>query len=470
MDYKNILIIGAGRAGKLLQKDIEKNHPNCKVIGFADDIEKENGIKVLGTLAGLSKLNKVYKIDEMIIAIPSASGKLVREILLNNLKNKVPIKIVPRDQRIISLSDVKYEETQYLKLEDFLGRPFLKKNIDQLKKYYKNKKIFITGGAGSIGSEIVRQLLDLDAGKIIVYDNSEYLCFNLDQSLKEEGIPGNKYKIIIGSVINHNKVDYVVKREKPDIIFHAAAYKHVYLMEDNIGESIRTNVGGTKNLVDVAIANNIAQLIFISTDKVVNPTSVMGASKKLGEYYIKCLGSKKTKFGIVRFGNVINSNGSVLPLFERQITERKYVTVTHRKIERFFMSIREAAQLVIKSAARNTNGDIHILNMEELIRIYEVALCLIRSRNLIPETDVKIKIIGLKKGEKMIEELFTDVEKGNLRKTEVDDIFCLKNFEKCPADIKVTIEDLLKMARYYPNEEKIKSYLKTIFPTLKVKS
>jgi FlaA1/EpsC-like NDP-sugar epimerase len=466
--YRNIIIIGAGNAGKLLSWDIKKNHSDCKIIGFVDDEKEGNGIKILGKIDELSKINKIYKVDEMVIAIPSASGNLIRRILMNNLKNRVSIKIVPRDQKIISLNDVHYDEIRNLKMEDFLGRPFVKKNIQKLKSFYKNKKVLITGGAGSIGSEIVRQLLDLDVKNIVVYDNSEYLTFNLDQHLKEQGVGKSKYKLIIGNILNYKKVDYVIKKEKPDIIFHAAAYKHVYLMEDNISESIQANVGGTKGLVDIAIRNGVSQFIFISTDKVVNPSSIMGATKKLGEYYIKSLDTKKTNFGIVRFGNVINSNGSVLPLFDRQITEHRYVTITHKKIERFFMSIREAAQLVITSAARDTDGDIHILNMEELIKIYEVAQCLIRSKGLIPEKDVEMKIIGLKKGEKMIEELFTDVEESNLIKTENEDIFRLKNFEECPVNIQETIDELVELASSYPNENKIKKYIKNIFPSLKL--
>lgn len=467
-EFKNILIIGAGNAGKLLSVDIEKNHPNLKIIGFVDDTKHSNGIDVLGSIDDLSKLNKIYKVDEMVIAIPSANGTLIRRILINNLKNRVAVKIVPRDQRIISLNDVKYNEIRNLGMEDFLGRPFIKKNIQKLKRFYKGRKVLITGGAGSIGSEIVKQLIDLEVEKVIIYDNSEYLTFNLDQHLKELGIGKEKYKLIIGDVLNYKKVDHVVRTYKPDIIFHAAAYKHVYLMEDNIEESIRVNVGGTKNLADIAIKNKIKQFIFISTDKVVNPSSVMGATKKLCEYYIKCIDNGKTKFGIVRFGNVINSNGSVLPLFDRQITEHRYVTITHKKIERFFMSIREAAQLVITSAARNTNGDIHILNMEELIKIYEVAQCLIRSKGLTPEKDVEMKVIGLKKGEKMIEELFTDVERNNLDKTENEDIFKLKNFEECSLDIYKVMDDLLKISSNYPNEDIIRKYLKKVFPSLRI--
>jgi len=466
-EYKNILIIGAGRAGKLLFNDIKKNYPDCKVIGFVDDLKDKN---TLGKIDDLSKINKIYKVDEMIVAIPSTDGKLVRKILLNNKKNRVPIKIVPRDQKIINLSDVRYLEVKNMELEDFLGRPFINKNIEKLKSFYKEKVVLITGGAGSIGSEIVRQLIDLNVKKVVVYDNSEYLIFNLDQLLKEHEIR-NKCDLIIGNILNKDKLDYIIRKEKPDIIFHAAAYKHVYLMEDNIDEAILNNIVGTRNVIDVAIKNNVPQFTFISTDKVVNPTSIMGATKKLCEFYIKCLDSKKTKFNIVRFGNVINSNGSVLPLFERQIEKYKYVTVTHKDIMRFFMSIREAAQLVIESTANGGKNSIHVLNMGELIKIHEIAECLIRSKNLLPGEDIDIKITGLRKGEKMIEELYTGKEKTNLVKTKIKNVLTLRNLEKCDFNINKVFEDLEKISSGFSTSvrDEIKIYLKKIFISLKIK-
>lgn len=470
MEYRNILIIGAGIAGKLLKDDIEKNIPDTKVVGFVDDqaaVEKD--MNIIGKIDELSKLNKIYKIDEMVVAIPSADGALMRRILLNNLKNRVAIRLVPRDQRIIGQDYVRYDEVKDFHLEDFLGRPFLKKNVEKLKNFYRDKIIFITGGAGSIGSEIVRQLIDLGVKKVIIYDNSEYLIFNIDQDLKESGILKEKYRLIIGSILNRQKMSRIIREEQPDFVFHAAAYKHVYLMEDNIDEAVMNNVIGTKNVVDAAVENEIKNFIFISTDKVVNPTSIMGSTKKIAEYYMKCLGESKTKFNIVRFGNVINSNGSVLPLFERQINERKYVTVTHKEVKRFFMSIREAAQLVVKSVAHDNHGEIYILDMGELINIYEAALCLIRTKNLIPGEDVKINIIGLKDGEKMIEELFTEKEMANLVKTEIDNVFCLKNHEECPINIREVIANFEKLLKLSADQDELKKLFLKIFPSIKRK-
>lgn len=470
MEAKNILIIGAGIAGKLLLEDIENNVPNAKVIGFVDDQNTvTNKMNLVGKINDLPEIIKTYQLDEIIVAIPSATGSLMRKIILKCLSSRTPIKLVPRTQHVIGQNDVTYSEIKDFSLEDFLGRPFLKQNVESLKNFYKNKTVFITGGAGSIGSEIVRQLIDLQIKKIIVYDNSEYLTFNLDQNLKERGIAKNKYRLVIGNILNRNKLNKVIAEEKPDFVFHAAAYKHVYLMEDNIDEAIINNVVGTKNVVDTAIENNIKNFVFISTDKVVNPTSIMGSTKKIAEYYIKSISDSNTKFNIVRFGNVINSNGSVLPLFERQIKDNKTISVTHKKVRRFFMSIREAAQLVITSASRNGDGNIYILDMGELINIYEAALCLIRTKNLIPSEDVKINIIGLKKGEKLIEELFTQKEMGNIVKTEIDNVFHLKNFEKCPMDINKVIADLENFVKLNNTQTELKKQFIKIFPSLRKK-
>lgn len=468
--YRNIVIIGSGIAGQLLKKDIDKNQSKCKVIGFIDDNEKhiKKGSKYLGTLKDLSRINKIYNIDEMIIAIPSADGELIREILLYNQKNRVPIRIVPRSQSVIGHDRVKYLELEEIGLDDLLGRPFKKKNVSKLIKFYKDKVVLITGGAGSIGSEIVRQLLDLEVKKVIVYDNSEYLIFNLDQALKESATKKSQFKLIIGNVLNVDKLDFTMRKYKPDVVFHAAAYKHVYLMQDNADEAIINNIIGTKNVISASLENNVQNFTFISTDKVVNPTNIMGATKKISEYYISSRKKESTKFNIVRFGNVINSNGSVLPTFERQIGERGYITVTHKDIKRFFMSIREASQLVINSTMRNKHGEIFILDMGELLNINEVGKCLIRSKGLIPEVDVKIKYIGLKKGEKLIEELFTEKEKKNMVKTNIDNVYRLKNYEKCPLDIETVIDELESLAKEQQSHIKILKYMKKIFPSLKI--
>ena len=466
VEKRNILIVGAGMAGKILAKDLKKNHKEVHLIGFVDDRFKASKKFLLGGIDDISKIVTVYKINEIIIAIPSADGALIRKIILNNLRNRIPIKIVPRNQRIIRTSIVRYGEVRDLQSEDFLGRPFVSKNVDCLANFYEGKTVFVTGGAGSIGSEIVRQLIDLKVKKVFVYDNSEYLVFLLEQQLKELGVR-DKCELIVGNILHVNKLKKIFKKIKPDIVFHAAAYKHVHLMQDNIDEAIYNNVVGTKRVIEASLDSGVKFFTFISTDKVINPTSIMGATKKLCEYYIQCLKKADMQFNIVRFGNVINSNGSALPLFERQMSLHGYITVTHKKMKRFFMSIREAASLVIESTTYKKHNAIHILNMGELINIYEVALCLIRSKNLIPEEDVKINIMGLRKGEKMVEELYTESEKGKMLKTKSGRIFSLKNNDNCPLDIKAAIAELEAFVKEGLTQQKLWRKMKSIFPSLK---
>lgn len=465
MEVKNILIIGAGRAGKLLEKDIQAYHLECRVIGFVDDSAVKSR-PTLGNIEDVPNILDIYHVDEIVVAIPSADGKLIRRILLTNKHNRIPIKIVPRNQRIISESRVSYSDVREIEAEDFLGRPFIDKNVESLKAFYKNKTVFVTGGAGSIGSEIVRQLIDLEAKKVIVYDSSEYLVFQLEQQLKERG-QRERCQLIIGSILHFNKLNLLLKQLKPDIVFHAAAYKHVHLMQDNIDEAIYNNVVGTKRVIDASVAAGVQLFTFISTDKVVNPTSIMGASKKLCEYYIRSLKEGKARFNIVRFGNVINSNGSALPLFERQMALHGYVTITHEKMMRFFMSIREAAQLVIESTAKGRPGSIHILNMGELLNIREIAECLIRSKNRISETDVEMRITGLRKGEKLIEELYTEAEEKNLARTNIGNVLRLKNEEQCPLDMEEVLLELEEMAKQGGSSDELGKFLKKIFPSLK---
>jgi FlaA1/EpsC-like NDP-sugar epimerase len=461
---KNILIVGAGAAGRMLAQDIRKNHPRCRVSGFIDDSPKPK-VETLGKISDFSEILATYLIDEIVIAIPSADGSLVRRVLVANIDNYLPIKIVPRNQRIIGRGIVRYADVKDLEPNDFLGRPFVLKDVERLKRFYSGKTVFVTGGAGSIGSEIVRQLIDLEAKRVIVYDNSEYLVFMLEQQLKERGMI-DRCDLIIGNVLNQYKLDRLFKEYKPDFVFHAAAYKHVHLMQDNVDESITNNVVGTKRVIDAAIENNIKVVTFISTDKVVNPTSVMGATKKLGEYYIGSLTPKKTQFNIVRFGNVINSNGSALPLWERQIELHRYVTITHKDMQRFFMSIREAAQLVIESTATEEYNRVHVLNMGELINIYEVAVSLIRAKNLIPGEDVEIRFTGLRKGEKMIEELYTEAEKKNLFKTKGSKILALKRNDECPFDIHQIITELEHNIQNGMEYKKLRKLMKDLFPSL----
>lgn len=465
MTKKNVIIIGAGIAGRLLQADIKKNYVGVHVIGFIDDV-KRKGIEVLCDINGLRELVKTYQIDEMVIAIPSADGSLVRRILMNNINNRIPIRIVPREQRVIRHNDVKYGSVRDLVDEDWLGRPPEMRSIKNLERQYKDKVILVTGGAGSIGSEIVRQLLELKVKKVAVMDNSEFFVYGLEQELRELKVKKSKYELLIGSVVDKLRTREVIKKIKPDIVFHAAAYKHVHLMEDCAGEAVKTNVMGTKNVVDMAIEFGVDKFVLVSTDKAVNPTSVMGATKKIAELYVQGLKNSATRYSIVRFGNVINSQGSVLPMFNKQVMQKKSVTVTDKKMKRYFMSIREAAQLVIMSATRITQGAVYVLNMGDLISINDVVKCVIRCHNLIPGKDINIKIVGRRPGEKMIEELFSEEEKKSVKKTTLPNIWRLHNGKINIRKREEVVNHLKQMLDKSVIDKKIISYLRTMFVSL----
>lgn len=462
---KRVIIIGAGIAGQILERDIKKNHRACEVIGFIDDTRR-NGQGYLGSIDDMAAVLDRYKVHEIIIAIPSADGSLIRWILLNNLNNRVPIRIVPREQRVIRHNQVKYEMVRNLNCEDWLGRPPVRSNITSLEKFYMNQVVLVTGGAGSIGSEIVRQLLELKVRQVIVMDNSEFLVYKLEQELREARVDRKKYEIVIGSVTDRERTRKVIKQTRPDVVFHAAAYKHVHLMERCAGEAVKTNVLGTKNAADAAVSARVSKFVLVSTDKAVNPTSIMGATKKIAETYVQSLKQGDTSFNIVRFGNVINSQGSVLPMFNRQVDQRKEVTVTDKRMQRYFMSIREAAQLVIMSVTRTATGAVYVLNMGDLIAMEEVAQCIIRSHNLISGKDIKISVVGRRPGEKMTEELFTKAEKRSIKKTKLSNIWRVQNGREGKRGGDEITNELEHKLHIGEGDREILLYLQKKFPTL----
>jgi len=287
------------------------------------------------------------------------------------------------------------------------------------------------------------------------------------EELQEKRVRRERYKVVVGSVLNKKKIDFVIKQEEPDAVFHVAAYKHVSLMQENVGEAIVTNVFGTKNVVDASIEGGVGRFIFVSTDKVVNPTSVMGASKRIAEYYVQSLRPGSTVVSVVRFGNVINSQGSALPLFEEQIKKHRHITLTDRKMKRFFMSIREAAELVIMSGTRATKQAMYVLDMGDLISLREVASCLVRSMGLRLGVDVEERIIGRRPGEKMEEELFTAAEKKKMRRTSMANIYRLELDGADVVDVEEMVIKLRNLCDNYPNRTKIIKYLREIFPTMR---
>jgi len=466
---KKVLIVGAGVAGRLLKKDIDSNYPDIEVVGFVDD-QRRKSRQVLGTGEELSRIYDDYFIDEVVIAIPSADGEQIRKVLLNSLSNRVPIRIVPRREIVLKTDIVKYADVKVIEPDDFLGRRPLKRNVCLLDKYYRDKVVLVTGGAGSIGSEIVRQLIDIGTKKVVVFDRSENMCFELVQQLTELGIGKRRYEVVVGDVLNRAKLGYVMGRFKPNIVVHAAAYKHVFMMENNPEEAVSVNVLGTRNVVEEAWLHKVGRFVQISTDKVVNPESIMGATKKLAECYVRSRQNDKNKkmdFSIVRFGNVVNSHGSVLPLFERQISDQGYVTVTDRRMKRFFMSIREAAQLVLMSATEKGRGSVYILNMGDLISVYDVARCFIRSKNLLPDVDVRIKFIGRRRGEKIVEQLFTREEKKMMKETKIDNVWRIADCGQCPDNMEGILSELEGLVMGRQARTRTIRYLQKLFVSLK---
>jgi FlaA1/EpsC-like NDP-sugar epimerase len=429
-----VLIVGAGKAGELLAKGIAKiTENNIVVVGFVDDDKKKAGKKiagkpVLGTLKDLRSVVEAHEIEELIIAIPSERGVLVRAIIDATMGMKLSYKILPRESEVL-LQDFKEDYVKYMrrvKPEDLLGGEIAKSDQQSISKFTKGKTVLITGAAGSIGSELSRQIAAHGADKIVFYDWWENGIFELRNHLLELHPQGN-YKFIIGDIKDRKKLDTVMARHKPNAVFHAAAYKHVPLMEGNPSEAIKNNILGTKTVAELAIKHKVGKFILVSTDKAVNPTNVMGATKRAAEKIIHILAASQdtTVFSAVRFGNVINSNGSAIPFFLKQIAKGGPVTVTHEEITRFFMTIPEAVHLILLSWTIGENNDLFVLDMGEPVKIYDLAKTLIALEGYVPDEDIPIKIIGLRPGEKLYEEVLVAQE--GAQATSINKIFRTQN-------------------------------------------
>ncbi len=407
---KNTIIIGAGLAGKQIFDEIKK-HNNYKVVGFLDDDCNKKGdvigdVLVLGTTSDLKKVIKDKNVDECFIAIPTASGKEIQTIIEKVKNENIKYKIIPRFSEIIK-GTVNLSDLREPKNTDFLGRAMVKKDLQEVRQMIKGKKIMITGAGGSIGQGLVHELLKLDTYDLICLDNCEYNIFKLQQ--KYESFKNIKY--IVASIQDKNSLDHIFLNDMPDIIFHAAAYKHVTFMEENVEAAIKNNIFGTLNVLNLCEKYCVSNFVMVSTDKAVNPTSVMGVTKRICEKMIETYSNntKKTKYTGVRFGNVIGSSGSVIPIFKKQIRFKREITITDKDVERYFMTIPEACQLIIQSSTLGLDGDIFVLDMGKPIKILDLAKDMIRAYGLVPEKDVKIRFIGLRNGEKLTEELLLDI-------------------------------------------------------------
>lgn len=446
---ENVLIYGAGEAGVLLVKESRIN-PNFsyRIVGFLDDNPNKKGgkvygLKVLGGLEDVEKIVEKNDVSKIIISMPSVEQSKISNILkeLNKLKD-VSVKILPNVDNLIEEGNLS-TQLRNIKLEDLLGREEIKINTKEVFDFIQDKIVFVTGGGGSIGSELINQIAKYNPKKIINIEINENASYLMELELKRK-YPYLDYKTEIASVRDLDKLDMLFNKYKPEILFHAAAHKHVPLMENNPEEAIKNNIFGTKNVAECCLKYKLESVVLISTDKAVNPTNVMGATKRVCEMIFQKYSEKdsNTKFMAVRFGNVLGSNGSVIPIFSKLIEEGKNLTLTHKDIIRYFMTIPEAAQLVIEAATIGKGGEILILDMGEPVKIYDLAKNMIK----LSGSNVGIDIVGLRPGEKLFEELLYDVNSSE--KTSNNKIFItnMEN-EKVQVDIDdyyTILKDLIK--------------------------
>ncbi|MFP4846812.1 polysaccharide biosynthesis protein [Winogradskyella sp. PE311] len=425
----NVLIFGAGNSGMLTYDAIQNDTKNgFKVVGFIDDNEGKIGKKI--NLVKVFKIDKIdnnfikkHDVEDVIISIQNIDPSRLLQITGSLFSLGLKVKIVPPVQNWID-GDLSVGQIKEVKIEDLLGRdPINIKNPD-LEDQYDNKVVLVTGAAGSIGSEIARKVTLYNYKKLILIDNAESALYDIQQEFRQLGL--TNIDAIVADVRNKTRIDQIFNTYKPKIVFHAAAYKHVPLMENNPFEAVSVNIGGTKNVADIAVKHSVDKFVLISTDKAVNPTNVMGATKRIAELYVTCLkGKGHTKFITTRFGNVLGSNGSVIPLFKKQIDKGGPLTVTHKDITRYFMTIPEACQLVLEAAAMGNGGEIFVFDMGEPIKIFNLATNMIILSGLRYPEDIDIKITGLRPGEKIYEELLADGE--NTKKTYHEKIMIAKS-------------------------------------------
>ena len=462
----NTMIIGAGEAGRMLITEIYNNKTNFKnkVCCIIDDDKNKIGsyiknIPVVGSRKEIKENVDKYNIEEIIIAMPSINREKLNLIIDECQKTKCEIKTLPSLSELVGKPTMK--KVRPLSYEDFLGRKEIVVNINEISSSLKDKKIIVTGGGGSIGSELCRQIAKCKPKELIIFDIYENNAYEIEQELKRT-YPYLNLKTIIGSVRDYDRLENVFKKYKPEYVFHAAAHKHVPLMENSPNEAIKNNCLGTLNTVKIADKYKVKKFVLISTDKAVRPTNIMGATKRICEMIIQAYDKKsKTDYVAVRFGNVLGSNGSVIPLFLKQIENGGPVTVTHKNITRYFMTIPEAVSLILQAFCYAEGGEIFVLDMGEPVKIYDLAKKLIRYKGYEPNVDISIKITGLRPGEKLYEELLMEEE--GLKATPNKLIHIGKPIEMDDAKFFKKLDKLITAS--YKNNNDIKEKVATIVDT-----
>lgn len=461
-DKKRVIVYGAGEMGVNLIREAKINKEfQYNILGFVDDDSKKrgiyvNGVKVLGNIGELEEILERKRAKGLIIAISDIDKESIKSIVERCKKKNIKVKILPQVGMVLS-NDKLSNQIRDVSIEDLLGREQILVNGDSIHKLIENRVVFVTGGAGSIGSELARQIAKHNPKKLITIDVNENDLYFLELELKR------KYKNLnlqseICNIREQDKLEILFKRYAPNIVFHAAAHKHVPLMEHNPEEAIKNNIFGTKNVSEMAIKYGVERFVLISTDKAVNPTNIMGATKRACELVVEEMNKRsETKFMAVRFGNVLGSNGSVIPIFKKLISEGKNLTLTHPDITRYFMTIPEAAQLVIEAGALGNGGELFILDMGAPIKIMDLAKTMIELSN----APVNIEIVGLRPGEKLYEELLYDVSKAT--KTDNNKIF-ITDIDRMNVDLEYHLEKL-KAAVKNPKQDELKELMKKFVQT-----
>lgn len=463
---KRTLVVGAGDAGVMVYNELSRPEFGTKVVGFLDDSKDKistmiEGVKVYGPVSEINTIVEKLACDEVIIAMPSVGMAKVKEITNMIDYHNVSVRILPDKTKLLQ-SNIS-ETIRSVEIADLLGRDQINLDKSKLSEFIAGKTILVTGGGGSIGSEIVRQVLEYNPKQVIIFDIYENTAYELKTELDiKYRAYDNKpnYLVLIGSVRDQNRLEEIFKTYKPNIVFHAAAHKHVPLMEDSPYEAIKNNIKGTYNVAKMADKYKTEKMVLISTDKAVRPTNVMGASKRFCEMVVEAWNakSKNTHYSMVRFGNVLGSHGSVIPLFESQIRSGGPLTVTSEEITRFFMTIPEACGLVIESGAYAAGGEKFILDMGEPVKIIDLAKNMIKLSGLELGKDIDIKITGLRPGEKLYEELL--LKTANATKTQNDKIYV--EYSKNPFDLQKIDEIIAHLEEIGHNNQEVLDYLKEL--------
>ncbi len=410
---ERVIVLGAGRSGALLEREL-RHRGGYRVMGFLDDDPRlrggaVHGLPVLGVIDDLPQLGHRLKVDLVIIAIPSASNQQMQRIVRICEDSDLEFRTLPTLQDLGNKA-TRINVLKKVAIDDLLGREPVSLDWDALRDGLVGKRVMVTGGGGSIGSELCRQIARLNPVELVVVDHSEYALYRIDLELRGE-FEDLVFSSILGDICDPATVETVIARHQPEVIFHAAAYKHLPILQTQIREAVRNNVIGTRRLAEAADRHGVGTFVLISTDKAVNPANIMGATKRVAEMFCQSMNDRSpTRFVTVRFGNVLNSNGSVVPLFKEQIERGGPVTVTHPEISRYFMTIAEASQLIMQAALQGRGGEIYVLDMGEPVRITYLAEQLIRLAGKEPGRDIQIVYTGLRAGEKLFEELFHELE------------------------------------------------------------